>query len=78
VKLKYQVWDSEESAETAIEVEAETPTQAAFFAANIRKPQTGVVFAVELGDDVVLVIVEPQTTYQVRVVNAADDDPAVA
>ena len=78
---KYQVWDSEESAETAIEVEAETPSQAAFFAANIKKPCALAEFAVGLGDDITVVAVEPQTTYQVRVANpesVATDAPVPA
>ena len=78
---KYQVWDSEESAETAIEGEAETPSRAAFFAANIKKPCALAEFAVGLGDDITIVAVEPQTTYQVRAVNPkldATDAPAIA
>ena len=78
---KYQVWDSTESPEAAIEVEAVTPCQAAFFVANIKKPCTIAVFAVGLGDDVTFVTVEPQTTYQVRLTHpapTADDAPAIA
>lgn len=77
----YQVWDSSESIETSIPIEAQTPCQAAFLAANERKACSEAEFAVAFGDDVTFVRVEPQTTYQVRELRStrlSADNPSVA
>lgn len=77
----YQVWDSAESIETATTHEAVTPCQAAFFAANERKPKASAEFCAALGDDVTFVAVEPQMTYQVvetRTVRLSADNPVPA
>lgn len=74
----YQVWDSSESIETSVPIEAETPCQAAFFAANERKPRAIAEFIVAFGDERIIVVVEPQTTYQVREREPPEVSPGAA
>jgi hypothetical protein len=76
----YMVWEPAiEQIGKANAIEAETPCQAAFFAANERKiGHRSARFAVANGDAVTIVKVEPHTTYTVQEVAHSEDAPATA
>lgn len=63
---KHQVWERSESREVAVEVEAYTPCQAAFFAANIKKPCAPTEFVVDCNGEQTIIEVTLHTVYQVK------------
>ena len=78
---KYRVWESGESIEGAIDIEAENAGQAGFFAANVKKPVARTEFVVVLGDIHTIVTVQPECWYliaEVRTINLPEDAPALA
>jgi hypothetical protein len=78
---KYKVWETLTSIDDAIDIEAENPGQAAFFAANIQKPKESTEFVVVLEDVHSFVVIEPETWYRVsrvRTVELTEDAPALA
>jgi hypothetical protein len=78
---KYKVWEYGESIEGALDVEAENPGQAGFFAANIKKPVTRTEFVVAIGDIHTIVAVQLERWYlvaEVRKIDLPEDAPSLA
>ncbi len=78
---KYKVWETLTSIDEAIEIDAQTPGQAAFFAAHVKNTTKKTEFVVVLGEAHTFVVIEPKTWFQVsevRTVALAEDSPALA